>query len=242
MLQELGIVIRLQEIDNRLSELEEEKGDLPEQIENLSCESAKFESELSETVSKSDELIAEDKKVRNELAEGRERLKKSQGTIYSVKTNREYDAISSEIEHAKAQVERCENKLIEIELQSDGLKEVYADLQKKLKLVKKDLDDRMAEMKDKTDSSQEAILSLIHEREKNLVRLKKPVIAHYERIRKIRDGIGVCYLIGNACSYCYSVIPPQRLVEVRKMEDLILCEVCGCILVSEDNAPGLIDH
>ncbi|MFC1563274.1 C4-type zinc ribbon domain-containing protein, partial [candidate division KSB1 bacterium] len=34
---------------------------------------------------------------------------------------------------------------------------------------------------------------------------------------------------------CYNSIPPQKLVEIRKMDKVIKCEFCGRILVWKDN-------
>ena len=74
---------------------------------------------------------------------------------------------------------------------------------------------------------------------KFIEKLKKPVYSHYERIRKIRDRTGVSHVVGDACSFCYSQVPPQRKTEIKKMTDMIICEVCDCIIVSEEHSSRL---
>ncbi|MCX5754289.1 MAG: C4-type zinc ribbon domain-containing protein [Candidatus Krumholzibacteria bacterium] len=38
-------------------------------------------------------------------------------------------------------------------------------------------------------------------------------------------------LLGDICQGCYSRVPPQRAVEVRRNDQIMNCEVCGRILV-----------
>ena len=108
---------------------------------------------------------------------------------------------------------------------------VLDELKDRLNKLHDELVERRSEMKERLDSTQEDELSFLHEREKIVHHLKKPVYDHYERTRKIRDGFGIAHVTGSACGYCYSKIPPQRLSEIKRMDDIILYEVCGCFLV-----------
>jgi predicted nucleic acid-binding Zn-ribbon protein len=63
------------------------------------------------------------------------------------------------------------------------------------------------------------------------MRLKKPIYAHYERIRQAKDGRGIARLVGSACGGCFAVVPPQRHLDIRDATDVVLCETCGRILI-----------
>jgi uncharacterized protein len=39
------------------------------------------------------------------------------------------------------------------------------------------------------------------------------------------------------CGGCFKNLPPQRMLEIREMKRLNLCEVCGRILIWDENAP-----
>jgi predicted nucleic acid-binding Zn-ribbon protein len=58
-----------------------------------------------------------------------------------------------------------------------------------------------------------------------------PLLARYERIRAGKEGSAVARVERDACEVCYRSIPPQVLIEIRKMEKLVTCEGCGRILV-----------
>ena len=234
MLEELNMLVRLQSIDTHLMDLEAEKGDLPEQIKNLNREIARFTGIIQTSQKQLDEFSSQRKHYEFEIEGNKDRLKKSQNTIFSVKTTREYDAISSEIEQAKHNIVDCERKLTELLGKEEESVKTGAEAKSKLALLEIELQEKQSDMHERLEASQGEELKLQHEREKLVLRLKKPVFSHYERIRKIRDGIGVSQVDNGACTYCFAMIPPQRQTEVKRMDDLILCEVCGCILVPAD--------
>lgn len=236
MLEELNLLIELQQIDIELMELEEETGDLPEQIDKLQGEINTFESKLNEAKESLDQTSKERARLKTELEETKNKLNRSQNILYNVKTSREYDAISSEIDQAKVRITEIERQLLEQSARAEEFSSFIQTERSHLELVMVDHSERKSELNERIKGSEDKDSQLYHEREKITMRLKRPVLAHYERIRKLRDGFGVSYIQNDACSYCFSLIPPQRQAEIRKMNDLILCEVCGCVLVSEDHA------
>ena len=235
MLEELALLIRLQKIDNELMDIETEKGDLPEQVERLTNEIAHYNSQI-ENIKIDRTVIEKQRSEQMSIVEAaREQQKKSQAVIFSVKTTREYDAISAEIDQSKQRIADAEHQQLESMERDEELEKTLHEIEQTLSSVEADFKDRQSEMQDRLESTQDEELSLNHEREKIVVRLKPPVYNHYIRIRNIRDGIGITTMADSACGYCFSKIPPQRQVEIKRMNDIILCEVCGCIVVVENN-------
>ena len=64
--------------------------------------------------------------------------------------------------------------------------------------------------------------------------IRKPILYQYERIRKVKRQTTVVEINKYACSGCYAAIPPQKVMEVRHMDQLLLCESCGRILVCKN--------
>lgn len=235
MIEELELLIRIQEIDDLLMEIEADKGDLPAQLSALSSEIENRQT----TIKKIEQDIAEARRNQKEfektIREAGDRLKKSQGVIFNVKTSREYDAISSEIEQANSQIETAENQLLEYIGREEVLRKSLEEQVTSLAALQEDFTEKKNEMDERLGETQEEEESLSAERSDIVIHLKKPVYNHYDRIRKIREGVAVTQLFDSACGYCFSKIPPQQQVKVRRMEDLNLCEVCGCILVATTN-------
>ena len=230
---ELANLIRLQEIDDNLLELEMELGDLPKQVQTLrnTLEEGKkliveYEAENKENLELRYQLEV-DTDVQNE------QLKKFKEQIFLVQTNKEYDAINSQIDQVQEKIHENENKIIQFYTRDEELKELLEELRKVQETAKVEFAEKEEELQKKLEETEDEKLHLVHEREKIVVRLKQPVYNHYERIRKARDGKGVAYVYNSACGGCFSTIPPQRIVEIEHMTDFIFCETCGRILVMD---------
>ncbi len=234
MIKELTLLIDIQETDNHLKALDDEKGDLPDQIKRLATRIDNATNEIDGTKEELQALDDEQKRCEEILLETRDRYEKSQATIYSVKTTREYDAISAEIELATDEISDREYRILVIGEKKVTLEETLKMQEADYQVILSEQSERNSEMRERVKESGDIEEKLIFERKKLVEQVKKPVYNHYERIRKIRDGTGVAHLVGDACSFCYSQVPPQRKAEIKKMTDMIICEVCGCIMVSEE--------
>ncbi|MCF7809865.1 hypothetical protein K9N50_02625 [bacterium] len=234
MLEDLSLLIRLQEIDEELMDIEAELGDRPERLNNLKRETDRFKAEIEKLNATLDEIHTQKKEQRQIVERAMEQLKKSQSVIYSVKTTREYDAISSEIEQSQTMIRNSEKLLEELSIREDELEIEILNAKEILKNTEVEYREQKSDIQDQISSSDDEVSSLKTEREEIVSKIKHPVYSHYQRIRKLRDGIGIAYLTDNACGYCFSKVPPQRQVEIRRMDDVILCEGCGCIIVAQD--------
>ena len=77
-------------------------------------------------------------------------------------------------------------------------------------------------------------------RDKVVRKLEPRILANYERIKKAKNNVAVVSVIGNACGGCFKTLPPQRILEIRAMNRIYLCEVCGRILTwDEEKSEGL---
>ena len=234
MQQVLNQLATLQDLDSQLAQLESLRGDLPHQVNRL-------KQELEETVNTKqnyeDKLRAYQKErgiaeMETKALGGKK--KKYQTQLFEVKTNREYDAVTHEIESVNVNIEKKENRILELmDLEEETSKSIEEHdeevqrLQKQLDTISQELEKQMA----KTEKD-EAILK--HEREKVLHKLNSRYITAYERIRRAKNGLAVVPVVRGACGGCFKSLPPQKILEIRQMDRIYLCEVCGRILVWDE--------
>ncbi len=234
MLNDLTLLIRLQKIDEQLMDIESDKGDLPEQLKLLKIDLDKARVKLQQVNQEIESIEVQKKQQQRTIQEADDRLKKSHSVLYSVKTTREYDAISSEMDQAKNQIADCERKNSDLTKKEDQLLELQLKWQEIISVVEAEYDDKKLEMDERLGKTHDEELQLAQQRLDIVKDIKAPIYSHYNRIRSIRDGIGIAGVDGSACGYCFSIVPPQRIAEILKMNDMILCEVCGCILVDDE--------
>jgi hypothetical protein len=219
--EEVKLLTELQEIDDELRDLASERGDLPEEVERLAGQIEDLEKLIADRGTELEEAKHGISRQNHLLVDAKLKLEKYQQQLYAVKNNREYEAVTSEINSAKAEVATCEK----------NLRQIIGDKVAELEVVRADEQEKSIELRKHMAETEDEELQLRHRREKAIVRIKKPLYAHYERIRIAKDGRGLARMTSGACGGCFALIPPQTQAEVRKLNDITLCETCGRIIV-----------
>ncbi len=235
MRKTLETLIQLQEIDGLLRALEEAKGDLPQKINSLSEEIEQLQASLNSKLVAIEKSQAQRREIAVEIAALKEKHKKYQAQLYQVKTNKEYDAITIELDTTAQTIENYEFKVLELEEAEAGLRTEVEQLKPQLEQMQATLKEYQQQLQITMAQNAEKEAQLLQSREQMTSRLTRPVLSMYERIRQGRNGTAVAFLRDGACSQCSSRIPPQRGLEIRMMNNIFVCEICGRILVWDEN-------
>lgn len=234
MENKLRLLFILQKIDSEKDDILELKGDLPEQVEKLKSQLSEKKArikELEEEIKKS----AVDRDAHDlEIISLREKIEKYKAQQFEVKTNKQYDALTREIEFAQDRINTLQREIDLIEGKGGIAESDIASLKPMIEELQKDLDERSTELELVNQEHEDEELKLQHERDKIVVQLVKSDLKAYERIREAKDGIAVVPIRRNACGGCFKRVPPQTMQELRKNDQLLVCEHCGRIIVSDE--------
>ena len=163
-------------------------------------------------------------------------LKKFKSQLYQVRNNKEYDALTKEIDHTEEQISKLENESIALEDLVQKLKKEIEEVEPHLENLSKELKDKEAELKQIVKANEREEAKLKDKRDKVTAKVKKPDYATYMRIRKALGGQAVVTLNRSACTGCHNVVPPQRQLEIKQSKRIYSCESCGRILISPEIA------
>lgn len=224
----------LQEVDKKLFYLEFSKGDLPKTVARLKGALEKFKQQIKESKSETKNNDKERQNIENLVELAADKLKKYQNQLYDVTSNKEYDAITQEIELKKKDIEEGETNILELIEMNENHQSMLKEYEEECLQTKKELGGKERELNALLKATEKQELELIHRREKISVRLKEPMLKRYERIRKAKSNLAVVQITREACGGCFTTIPPQKIVEVEKLLILIQCEVCGRFLIPEN--------
>lgn len=230
----LRLLYQLQQVDGNLDELHELKGDLPSIVSRLEQELADREQskkELEGFVRQS--TIGRDQ-TDLEIVTQKELIEKYKAQQFQVKTNKQYDALTREIEHAQSKITQLEKDMEMTEGKVVVAKHDLEAVIPQIEELRRELTERKAELDRVNREHEEEELKLRHEREKLLVRISKQDIHIYNRIRNAKNGKAVVAVHRGACGGCYKRVPPQTVLELRKHSRVLTCEHCGRILVSDE--------
>jgi predicted nucleic acid-binding Zn-ribbon protein len=230
----LRMLYELQRIDDGLNELDELRGNLPELVAELEGKVSDLESQVHEQEEYIKSSTLERMRMDAEIVSFREKIERYKSQQYQVRTNKEYDALTKEMETAKNQIAKHETEIETILDKQKKAKDELEKLMQQFEEERKELEEKKAELEEVAASTADGELKLMHEREKVVVRMNKADFAIYQRISKAKQGKAVVSIKKGTCGGCHNVVPPQKLLELRQHDRIYTCEFCGRILVSEE--------
>lgn len=235
MKENLTGLIDLQKVDKELQELEALKGDLPQIVKSMKAELAARKSELENKSQSLAELRTKKALLEGELKVSQEKLNQYKEKLYSVTSNREYDAITLEIEGIEEKISNTEDAILELLTDEENLEQGVSDLEPAIEELEKGIAEKEEELAQKIRATEAEYARNEKLREELSGKIIRSVLYQYERIRKGLGNSAVAELKRGACTGCQSHVPPQRQLEIRMMNELILCEHCGRIMVASSN-------
>ena len=226
----LHTLIELQDIDTQLAEIEAHKGNLPQKVQELEQTGAEIRERLEAAKAKAKSDEKELQQLDGALSDSKTTLAKYQDQLYLVTTNREYDALTNEIDTVKTKVLDVQSQQSVLRDEIEKLTEEITDLTAKESEVTENLEKRKDELTSKTDQTNNQQNELEGRREVLAKDLGQRYLRKYERILKVR-GQAVVPVKRRACGGCHKQISDQLLYEIKGGEKFIECEGCGRILV-----------
>ena len=233
----LRTLYALQLIDCKIDELRNVRGELPLEVEDLEDEAAGLESRAERLVNDIDKINVDISTKKNLIEESKGLIKKYAEQQKNVRNNREFNAISKEIEFQE----------LEIQLAEKHLKEFKAEIeQKKLSIAK--IKDQLEERKKHLQHKKEELSSILEETQKDEETLLKKsleissqieprLLSAYQRIRNsVVNRLAIVPVERGASGGSFFVIPPQVQVEISTRKKIITDEHSGRILIDPDLA------
>ncbi|MDT8323807.1 MAG: C4-type zinc ribbon domain-containing protein [Bacteroidota bacterium] len=225
----------LQLLDTELDELRELRGDLPETVNAMEAELKMVEQRIEECEEALKKGAVERSQMEKESLELIAKIDRYKGQQLEVTNNKEYDALTREMETAENTIASHEAQIEQTVERAEALKSSKEDFESRLGELVKELEVKHEELKEILEATKEEERTYETQREALLKDILERDLELYTRIREAK-GKAVAPIRRESCSGCYNVVPPQMILEVKKNDRLFICEHCGRILVSEEIA------
>ncbi len=234
MYDQLPIILQLQEIDGEIDKLESEKKKIPIELQALGVELTRHRERFQLESDKLEELKRERRSKERQLSVQQDKLEQYKSQRLSVRTNKEYTALESEIAELEGSNSAIEDEILELmisideatdELEGaknelDAQEDRFKRRREKLLSDSRDLDGQIAQWNEKRGGF--------------LERIGPVLMRKYDNWRKRRGSSLVAVIRGQSCGGCHLTLPPQLIIEVRKKREIYTCNSCGRILYWED--------
>jgi predicted nucleic acid-binding Zn-ribbon protein len=238
--QKLEALLKLQTIDSALDNIKKVRGDLPEEVRDLEDEIIGMETRLSkfqQEIATLDEQISSYKNAKKESEKLIIKYKEQQ---MNVRNNREFEAISKEVELQGIEMEIADKRIKEIDFKVLNKNDEVAGVESALFERKKDLEIKQKELELIIAESEEDEQKSLKDREKAMKIVDARLLKSYEKLRdNARNGLAVVMVKRGACGGCFSSVPPQRQTDIKDKKKIIVCEHCGRVFAGvEDVIPA----
>ena len=227
-------LIELQEIDSQLEDLNSLLGDLPKMVDELNVQENSLASKVEEDKRRSKviNLSLNKSETANKTIQGK--IDKLTDQLFLVTNNKQYDALTLEIDHLKEKKEDHESQILECIEENEELENRIIENEKLLDELKLDLDIRRKKLDVALSETADEKAALENSREKQISKIDSSTIKIYSKVILARSGVAVVPLSGDSCGGCGAALPIQMASEIRAGRTHS-CFNCGRFVYSKKN-------
>ena len=230
--EKLQALYDLQVVDSKIDRIRTIRGELPLEVQDLEDEVAGLETRIEKAQENLKTLESDVSAKKNQIEVSKAAIKKYEEQQKNVRNNREYDALTKEIEFQNLEIELAEKHINEYKAKIENKKEINDASIAKLDEINKDWELKKSELAEITAETEKEEVSLSKESAKAEEVIEERLLTAYKRVRaNARNGLAVVPVERSACGGCFNKIPPQRQLDINSHKKVIVCEHCGRILI-----------
>ena len=227
-------LIELQEIDSQLDDLNSLLGDLPKMVDDLNSQEHSLITKVQEDKKRSKDinLSLNKSETANKTIQGK--IDKLTDQLFLVTNNKQYDALTLEIDHLKEKKENHESQILAHIEENEELEKSIDENEKLLTELKSDLDVRRKKLETALSETADEKAALENSREKQISKIDSSTIQIYSKVISARSGVAVVSLSGDSCGGCGAALPIQMASEIRGGKTHT-CFNCGRFVYGKKN-------
>ena len=227
-------LVELQDIDSQLDDLNSLLGDLPNMVEELNEQESRLISKLEEDKTRLKEISLNLNKSESGNSEIQEKINKLTDQLFLVTNNKQYDALTNEIDHFKEQKDENDSHIIVSMDEKEILEKSISENENLLEELKTNLGIRRKKLETALSETSEEKAALEKSRKKQISKIDSSTIQIYTKVISARSGIAVVSLSGDSCGGCGAALPIQMASEIRAAHTH-RCDNCGRFVYSKKN-------
>lgn len=234
--EQQSLIFELQLLDNEIMQANTKLKSLPEieQLLHIDKRIVTATEELATVKAEADQIALELRRGEVDVETVTDRIKKDEARLSSGNaTPKELEQLQHEVGTLKKRQETLEEIELEIMVRSEAItartNTLTTDLAS-LETLKAEINQRLTAASNEINT---VITNKQSDREKVVVKIEKPLIDLYEKIRTASGGVAAAALVGNKCNGCNLAINAVEMERIKSLakDELLRCEECRRILV-----------
>lgn len=229
--EELEKLIDLQVTDTNIRRLRKQLETAETRRADIEQEFEKHASSIREVQNRRDTLNSDKASLEKQIAENRTYLERAERNLKHAQNQKEYETAMRETDALQKQIALFETQIVEKLAASEEVEKEIAERADEISSIDTKRETALSEFDALTESERAELETESAKRETVFITLPAQLASVYNRMaQRSRDGIAVAEVVNGSCSACFMSLRPQMQVEVKKGDQIIICESCSRIL------------
>ncbi len=232
--EKLLLLWELQKIDAAVLEIEKGAETIPKKIRELEDGLDVHRAELGTLNTEAETLRQEARDIEAHSSEESQKHRKWKTRLNDIKSPREYQALSRELELGERQIRDADEKALGLMQEIEDKQKVIDDKSGDLKSLEADVRGKVRELREAHNRLRENAEAAKTGRDAVLEKMTSGMKKKYDRVAQYTGGIAVAKVSDGTCMGCNMRLRPQHVVEIQRYDSIETCPNCQRILVHED--------
>jgi uncharacterized protein len=230
MLPDLQRLIALQNLDTRAGQAQHIVAAAPERIAALDARLAEGTAALEAVKASIAANQTARRTVDKDLLSAQQRLDKYKEQSMAVKTNAEFHAMQHQMTAVKAEIDDFESRTLEIMMAADELAAGLKRAEARVKADEAAVTAERAAIERERDEQAAVVKTCAEERAALIAKMTPSVVATFEKVARMRGGIGLARAEKERCVVCQVRLRPMVFSAVKRNDEIVQCDSCQRIL------------
>jgi predicted nucleic acid-binding Zn-ribbon protein len=238
--EQLVLLLKLQQSDVKVRELETAASQLPAKLDPLRRDLAKLQGMLDVEKAKLAETDTWRKQQQELLDREREALKTAQSKLQASKNSKEFGAASREVENKRKSINDRESELRKVGEASSASTTQLESRNKDVEGLRTQLAESEAAMAEQVGALQAQLAEAKAVRDDARKQVEKQWLKTYDALAQKR-GYAVAPVIKGVCQGCHMALPPQLNNILARMESIETCPRCSRLVYRKELLEQLVE-
>jgi hypothetical protein len=228
----LSKLISLQEVDVEIRRLRAEIDSLPERRARLESEFTESAREFFDLTAQLDAAKTDRAALETSLEAEQQKSQKFKDDLNKMTAPniKVYETIMREIDVSRKTIGTYETEVLKLMERIEKLEAGVNERRPEVESRRVDIDRQLAAWDAAVEEQRRRLESLVAERPPMLDALSPTARLEYERLSRMKSGLALAEARDYACQACRMKIRPQVFNDIRRGEQIIICESCSRIL------------
>jgi len=230
MLETIEKLLILQYRDRKLHRVQQELADISPEREMLRARATATQSQLEAAKNRVKQIESERKRLELDVEAKKTQIEKYANQQLQTRKNEEYRALAQEIEHCKGDINKIEDKEIELMEQAEVAQKEVARATADANEAKKMVENLVAQLDQREENLKKQLVELQNGRTELAGAVDEMTRNRYERLLKNKGENVIVGINHGVCGGCHMKLQAQLLVSCKAEKEIVTCSNCGRIL------------